>query len=285
MKARCVLVLFLFHLTYAHGVEQTCPKGQFTKDAPSKEDGLATCKYFSCNSCCSPEITKQLALVPLQQVGAINYTQCGTLSDMCSYYMSYIQCFYQCSPNIYVWTNPSTKVVENLPICGSFCDNWFEACSADMTCTRNKNWMNGFTTKLNADGTKAQQCFPGESCRNYSVVYASGQDMCNNMWGHALQYTSDKDGGDHCVDPSDMQHNADFIKETKGDEYPVSVCGAGEYVDTGLIIGIVVGVIAGIALILALVALIRSRKFQKKEDTGGKAAPKEMEELNPTPEA
>nr|XP_039274360.1 riboflavin-binding protein-like [Styela clava] len=263
--------------------DQVCPFGAYTKEAPSQENNLKACKEYQCNSCCTEELTEQLVLVPLQMVGILNYSQCdGGLSTACSNYMSYIQCYYQCSPNLYPWLHRVTRRLENLPICASFCGDWYEACKDDRTCVDETDWLRGFQKVQVGDDPKdiTLQCKTGQPCRKYSEVYENAQKFCTEMWPGVTMYQTDESS---CVIPGDQGHNKNVVKAVEGEDAPFSTCESVHYTDTGMIVGIVVGVIAGAAMLTALVIfIIRTKEAKKHKAKGGsQPKPKEMEELNP----
>ena len=55
--------------------------------------------------------------------------------------------------------------------------------------------------------------------RNFQV-YGSGEKLCNTVWGDLFKYTTDEE---HCVDPSDIKHNLDFVKSLNP-SYEVNDC-------------------------------------------------------------
>ncbi|CAK8681064.1 unnamed protein product [Clavelina lepadiformis] len=257
----------------------TCPKTNYGKDEPSKEENLYACKQYQCQSCCGENITMELAQVPLQQIGNVNMDQCSEkhhpLSGACSDEWTYIECFYQCSPNLFPWIGPLKKL-HNIPICAKFCDNWFNLCAADYTCVAGEgNWLTGLDKGFNEDGTAKNPCKGGVSCRNYTQVYGSGEKLCNTVWGDLFKYTTDEE---HCVDPSDIKHNLDFVKSLNP-SYEVNDCTVTpvSYTDAGVIVGIVFGVLAGLLLIAAGVYYFMQRK--KANDQPSKKDQPKTEEM------
>lgn len=264
-----------------------CPIGQYTKATPSAESGMKACKEYSCDSCCSANLTAQLAQLPLQVVGGLNYSQCGGgLSAICSQYMSYIQCFYQCSPNLYPWLGKDGRMY-NLPLCGSFCDEWFAVCMSDKSCVQGTDWVRGFqeVPDPNNKGKVILQCKTGQPCRNFSQIYGTSQNFCNQMWPGSVVYTSDED---NCINPAGTPtSNEQVFKAVAGEDAVYTVCEEVTYIDTGAIIGIVIGCLAGLALICGVIMFcIRNKQKQKepaKKEPKEQGKPKELEELHPAP--
>ncbi|XP_053320774.1 retbindin [Spea bombifrons] len=135
------------------------------KAAPSAEPGLTRCQQYSNNACCSPD----LAHVPLSP--PFPWDQCGRLSPRCDSYVRHVGCMYLCSPHISAWGSPESATgIKELPLCGKFCDQWFDACKDDLICTAG-----------NAVGTNCSQ-----ECVTYTQAFGSGRQMCDNVWDHSF---------------------------------------------------------------------------------------------------
>ncbi|XP_078484722.1 riboflavin-binding protein-like [Ciona intestinalis] len=289
MFGKITVVTILLGLFANHGksalMSPSCPRGDYQKESPSGQEHLAACKQYTCNSCCFENITTQLAIMPIQQVGKLNYEQCGKLTDACSTQHTYLQCLYQCSPNLYPWMIESTRKLIAIPLCASFCDQWFFTCSADMTCAPGDgNWKTGLNKGFDASGNPVDACQPGVICRNYTETYGSGEVLCNNIWGTLFKYSTDTN---NCIDPSNPTHNSEVVKSINS-SYTTSICETEVYTDTGMIIGIVFGVLGGIFLIAAGIAFYMRQKKNKKP--AGKSAPakptsEEMSTLRVQPSA
>lgn len=95
----------------------------------------------------------------------------------------------------------------DVPLCASDCDNWFDACRDDYTCTDNWtlnfDWENGIN-----------QCPSGSKCRTFSEVFQNASNFCERVihfsfenigatcvayacfglfqvWDHSWKYTED----------------------------------------------------------------------------------------------
>ena len=52
------------------------------------------------------------------------------------------ECFYQCEPMLKRFEKPGGEgFVQNVLICRTYCEQWFDACKNDMTCV--EDWLNG----------------------------------------------------------------------------------------------------------------------------------------------
>lgn len=80
------------------------------------------------------------------------------------------------------------EYVRDIPVCASYCDDWFEACKNDMTCV--DDWFANFLQALN----EGYNTCPAESeCMTFEEVFADGRGLCNRMWGGTLVYSEDED--------------------------------------------------------------------------------------------
>ncbi len=74
---------------------------------------------------------------------------------------NYLCFFHRCSTNVAHWALPQfDSALAGLPVCGDFCEDWFDACAEDFTCAT--NWVTDwdFIEGIN-------QCKPNSTCRNF----------------------------------------------------------------------------------------------------------------------
>lgn len=91
---------------------------------------------------------------------------------------------FQCEPQLWRFRNTNDSI-HKVPICSSYCNDWFNACKDDKTCV--ENWLGGFNS------TSSGYHCPENSkeCKTFSEVYKNGEGLCNKMWGDAFVYTKD----------------------------------------------------------------------------------------------
>jgi folate receptor len=77
--------------------------------------------------------------------------------------------------------------IQNVPVCASYCDAWFEACRNDFTCV--EDWLADFDYAL--DGNNS--CPVNSSCVTFERMYGNAEGLCNRMWGVAFFYSTDTD--------------------------------------------------------------------------------------------
>ena len=95
------------------------------------------------------------------------------------------ECFYQCEPMLGYFEIGTTGNIQNVPVCASYCDAWFEACKDDLTCA--KNWLLDFDK--DANGTNI--CRLNSNCVTFQEMYGNSEGLCNQMWGVAFYYSND----------------------------------------------------------------------------------------------
>ncbi|XP_029913457.1 retbindin [Myripristis murdjan] len=183
--------------------EGVCLQDGQHKATPSPEPHLKECTLYADNSCCTEEDIQDISHVP--SAGNLNspWDKCGTLSPACEGFLKRVSCFYRCSPDAARWPHPhSRSYIQAVPLCHSFCRDWFDACRMDLTCAR--NW---------ARDPRGHNCTG--TCVQYQQMYQHGRDLCESLWGDAFMTVEDEaeeageanDGGRLCgcltLSPSD----------------------------------------------------------------------------------
>ena len=64
-----------------------------------------------------------------------------SLMQACEKFLIEEECFYSCEPRLIKWQLVNTSL-KGVPICGDYCNDWYEACKDDETCTH--DWLVGF---------------------------------------------------------------------------------------------------------------------------------------------
>ncbi|XP_062920468.1 riboflavin-binding protein-like isoform X1 [Mobula hypostoma] len=159
-----------------------CLKGRYHKSTSAPEPGMRECRRFSQSACCFSNYTELLAVSPVTNVGDTYWDRCGQLSPRCEEYMKKVDCFYYCSPLAFNWINPNNSYsILHVPVCKSFCDDWYAACRNDRTCVR--NWLTDW--EWNDQGNHCRnECVP------YHEMYRNGRDFCESIWGTSLKVAS-----------------------------------------------------------------------------------------------
>ncbi|XP_066514896.1 retbindin [Hoplias malabaricus] len=146
-----VLVCFAtFHATAVWCQEEACLQDGRHKATPSPEPYLKECSMYMENACCSEQDVDDLSSPPAG-VDSPPWDRCGTLSPVCEAFLKRVVCFYRCSPHAAHWPHPQQEAfLKAVPLCHSFCRDWYEACKTDLTCAR--DWA-GDPRGLNCTGS------------------------------------------------------------------------------------------------------------------------------------
>ncbi|XP_059418593.1 riboflavin-binding protein-like [Carassius carassius] len=203
--------------------EGACLRDGRLKATPSPEPHLQQCSLYRENSCCSEKDVQDLS-----GVDNSHWDKCGVLSPLCESFLKRAVCFYRCSPDASRWPHPHRdSSLKAVPLCHSFCRDWYEACKMDMTCAR--DW----TTD-----PRGQNCSGG--CVSYQQMYQHGRDLCESLWGDAFMTVEDDPGeedgveGHSCgcltLSPSDREVIAALrVQEGDAEELDTTKSGLPQY--------------------------------------------------------
>ncbi|CAL8264746.1 unnamed protein product, partial [Gadus morhua 'NCC'] len=118
--------------------EGACLQDGKHKTTPSAEPQLTECSLYTDNACCTVEDVQDIAHVPALSNKNAPWDHCGHLSSTCEVFLKRVSCFYRCSPDAARWPHPRRRsYIQAVPLCHSFCRDWFDACRMDLTCARN----------------------------------------------------------------------------------------------------------------------------------------------------
>lgn len=95
------------------------------------------------------------------------------------------QCFYDCEPMLDYFQVRDTPGILNVPVCASYCDDWFDACRNDLTCV--ENWL------ATVDRGVPNSCPPDSPCITFEAMFQNGKGICDKMWKPAIIYSEDVD--------------------------------------------------------------------------------------------
>ncbi|XP_039628548.1 retbindin [Polypterus senegalus] len=172
-------------LGWTSGEEVACLQDEKHKDVPGPEPELQECQLYSGNACCMSEEIEELGLT------SGLWDQCRSPSPRCEDFLKRLSCFYYCSPDAALWsrqdpqtadsesTMGSLHLIQSVPLCLTFCQQWFEACQDDLTCTRTSNWT-----------LQGQNC--STDCVTYRQMYSGGLDLCETMFGSSFRAELDE---------------------------------------------------------------------------------------------
>ncbi|XP_031428699.1 retbindin isoform X2 [Clupea harengus] len=162
--------------------EGACLKDGRHKRAPSPEPHLKECSLYTENACCSVDDIHDL-MAPPASLEKAHWDKCGALSPVCESFLKRVICFHRCSPDAARWPHPQHgSTLKAVPLCHSFCKDWYDACRMDLTCAR--DW---------ASDPRGQNCTG--SCVPYQQMYQHGRDLCESLWGDTFMTVEDEAGG------------------------------------------------------------------------------------------
>ena len=179
-------LVFITTVTSVTSSEQLqCITESHVKDHPTPESTIAngTCGRYSALSCCTSITTARVDRANATDLEN-SWPICREVSNNCSHYLRANNCFYFCDPYLGLWNVSAFGHLYQVPVCASYCDEWFEACKNDSTCS--SNWLSASTGNCNANQT----------CRTFAETFTNGKNMCNSIW--STQYVYDQDNN-NCI--------------------------------------------------------------------------------------
>jgi len=166
---------------------------------PKQTSGLKNCPQYGEMSCCGISIDAAvIPNAPNTTFLGYNWTGCGPMSAACEKFFVAQACYFECDPYQSAFANPafvSPSTFFGIPICQSYCNDWFEACKDDYTC--GNEWLADFAPVYGSNGQAlSYDCIPGNLCKKFSDLYDNSQNMCDVLWGSYYHYSEDED---NCV--------------------------------------------------------------------------------------
>ncbi|KAM9434122.1 LOW QUALITY PROTEIN: retbindin [Clarias gariepinus] len=154
--------------------KEVCLQDGLHKSKPGPEPSLKECSLYKMNSCCSEQ---DIANLTASTKGLL-WDRCGSPSPVCKEVLKRVICFYLCSPDATYWPHPQGSSLRAVPLCHSFCRDWYEVCKSDLTCA---DWSSD-PRGLNCTG----------SCMPYQQMYQHGRDLCESFWGDSFVAVEDE---------------------------------------------------------------------------------------------
>lgn len=176
-----------------------CIDAKYHKSKPGPEADIFN-KKFHCtpwkgHACCSANTTFNIQEDGALSLYNMHWDQCNTvMSPKCRRYFEVDTCMYECSPYMKPWItiDPNSKKTRkerftNVPICKSDCDEWFDACRDDLTCSN--NWGNFTTWNWKTGMCKME-------CKTFKDYFGDPAKFCNKIFNFSWRYTEGKAGED-----------------------------------------------------------------------------------------
>eukprot|EP00794_Sanderia_malayensis_P007232 gene7232-8040_t len=166
------------------------------KPGPEGKAFLGHCQPWATHSCCTNDTSTKIAKDGILSLYNMLLDQCPqikNMSDKCRSHFKKDTCFYECSPNLAPWIVKDTvsKVtrkerIAHVPLCSSQCDQWFEDCKFDYTCSGNWGDSSGWNWKKR--GTP-QMC--KQPCKTFKEYYKGPKTFCEKIFNYSFKYGSD----------------------------------------------------------------------------------------------
>lgn len=188
------LIIFIF--TKAYYSRMNNPKlEKIIEKCPSNERYLKNVKknsYFHkiliCNHwvesiCCSDDTLTKIKNEDTLSLYKLSRDHCKPLSQECKNYFQKYMCLSECGGIFgsflkFKKTNSITEsTYHNIPICENDCNNWFQACYNDMTCS--KNWLKKGFIK-NKEGNFV--CKNSNDCKPFNKMFKNSNEFCKNIY-------------------------------------------------------------------------------------------------------
>lgn len=174
--------------TTVEDIMNTCLDGQNHKSKPGPESNLfGHCSPWASWSCCTNETSGGIAF---ERVWLnFNWHHCTNLSARCTDHFKKDLCFYECTPNGGPYLVSDVRKIrnqryQNVPLCQKTCNDWWEACKSDLTCT--DNWIQNFNWS-----TGSNQCPTGSRCDTFLNIFGSAKTFCEGVWDHSFKVVPD----------------------------------------------------------------------------------------------
>ena len=192
--SRCLIILAFVALAWPIAAQvrdklNTCIASSYHKKIPSPEQDLVECTPWKARSCCTPATVQELQKTGNAVLYNFRWDHCGNLSSQCYRFMIQDSCFYECSPNVGPWivnasSSRRSERFMHVPICASFCDQWFAACQNDLTCSADWRydwkWVN-----------RSNHCKASNQCRTFKQVFNTSKGFCEGLWHYSFKYQTD----------------------------------------------------------------------------------------------
>ncbi|XP_062516842.1 riboflavin-binding protein-like [Corticium candelabrum] len=189
MRLLAELVVVVVVLRHAQGdASLQCVSGPFHKPSPSKEVDIGAntaCGEYVSLSCCPANVSDAIDRQGDRELYNFHWDDCGTIPDACEQYLKAESCFFECDPYLGPWKGKWDGTLNKVPICASYCDQWFEACKDVRLCAA--NWI----TDFEKNSTTGRYHCINDTCQTFTQFYQNGKGLCEIMWGDSFQYVAD----------------------------------------------------------------------------------------------
>ncbi|XP_046854039.1 riboflavin-binding protein-like [Xenia sp. Carnegie-2017] len=176
---------FLIAINIVNANAEKCVPGPFHKkySSPATEE-RAACGAYNTDTCCTANFTNELNKTRGRVLLGFDWGHCKSISRKCDEFLLRAVCFFNCEPRLIRW-HAGNLTLRNVPVCGDYCDDWYEACKDDQTCVQ--EWLTDFEF-----ANSTYTCPRNSTCRKFSEWYGNGQRLCNKLFGQNFRYVDPK---------------------------------------------------------------------------------------------
>uniref|UniRef100_A0A6B2FYP2 Folate receptor beta (Trinotate prediction) n=1 Tax=Myxobolus squamalis TaxID=59785 RepID=A0A6B2FYP2_MYXSQ len=157
---------------------------------PEKQSELGRCSGWADTSCCDKEMAYNISNSDEEYYTGVPFNQCPeikNLSKKCRDHFIGDLCLYFCGSMFDPWIVSSssekirTQRIKNIPLCKKDCDEWFEACKDDFTCS--DTWYPSTFDKING------QIKCKSPCKTFLDYHQNAQKFCETIFSGYILIT------------------------------------------------------------------------------------------------
>ncbi|KAF1744574.1 hypothetical protein MXB_1951 [Myxobolus squamalis] len=152
---------------------------------PEKTSDLGMCSDWAEQSCCSKEIAQNISNSNEEYFSNVPFNQCPEIKNLsrnCNTRNHFIDdlCLYHCGSMFDPWIvsvgtgKIRTQRIKNIPLCKKDCDEWFDACKDDFTCSL--TWYPSTFNKVNGES----MC--KSACKTFKEYHENAQKFCETIF-------------------------------------------------------------------------------------------------------
>jgi len=166
---------------------------------------MPVCSLYGASACCTTAYTTNFSASPGNLYPGWTFNQCPAqrpaVSAKCNRFLEYQECSFGCDSNPRVANNYSNSAVaapgdtrSAIPLCASYCDEWFSSCADDYTCWRDWSAWPTTTSPPNYSCQAPEAIAAGASCRTYRETYGSARGLCEGIFSsRTYSYSTNSD--------------------------------------------------------------------------------------------
>lgn len=167
------------------GLMNKCPTGTNHLNIPKEKDQneAKACSNWSESFCCSDQTLEFIRNKDTLSLYHFSWDHCKQLSPKCQSYFEKNMCLYECAGILGSYLGTALRKgikgtrYYNIPICQNDCENWYQACYSDLTCST--QWpVKGLVT--NNEGQLV--CSNLDDCKPFRQLFKNSHEFCQNIY-------------------------------------------------------------------------------------------------------